>query len=55
MLDAGGPGWGGVHIKGGVEVDIITEDWPAKLQHLHRRWATGTDRLVTQGHSGSPG
>lgn len=40
MLDARGPGWGGVYIKGGVEVDFITEGWPAKLQHVHRRWAT---------------
>lgn len=40
MLDARGPGWRRVYVKGGIEVDFITEGWPAKLQHVHRRWAT---------------
>ena len=41
ILGAGGLGWGSVHIKGGIEVNIITKGWPAKLQahHLHRSWA----------------
>lgn len=57
MPDAGGLGWRGVHIKGGIEVNILTKRWPAKLQvhHLHGGWATGRDRLVTLDHSGSPG
>lgn len=56
MLGAGGLGWGSIHIKGGIEVNIIAEGWPAKLQvqHLHRSWAIGRDGLVNQDHSGSP-
>lgn len=43
MLKAGGPGWGGVHIKGGIEVNVITEGRPAQLQaqHLYRGRAIG--------------
>lgn len=55
MLGAGGPGWGSIHIKGSIEINILTEGWPAELQvHLHRGWAEGRDDLVTWGHSGNP-
>lgn len=30
MLGAGRLGWGSVHIKGGIEVNIIAKGWPAK-------------------------
>lgn len=45
-LKARGPGRGGVHVKGGVEVNVVAEGWPAELQaqHLHGGRATGTDR-----------
>lgn len=41
MLGAGGLAGGSVHIKGGIEVNVIAKGWPAKLQaqHLHRSWA----------------
>ena len=56
MLDAGRLGWRGVNIKGGIEVNVITEGWSAKLQaqHLQRGWAIGRDGLVTLDHRGSP-
>jgi hypothetical protein len=56
MLGTGGPGWRGIHIKGSIEVNIITEGWPSELQvqHLYRCWAKGRDNLVTWDHR-SPG
>lgn len=55
LLDAGRLGWRGVHIKGGIEVNIITEGWSAKLQvqHFQRGWAISRDGLVTLDHRGS--
>jgi len=56
MMDAGGLGWRRVNIKGGVEVNVITKGWSAKLQaqHLHGGWAIGRVGPVTLDHHGSP-
>lgn len=56
VMDAGGLGRRGVDIKGGIEVNVLTEGWSAKLwaQHLHGGWAIGRVGLVTLDHCGSP-